>query len=264
MGQKTFIGVKAAMLSVIVFGIIILAYSTYFVSSFFAMIGFSILFWGVILLYVIPTSNSFLDLLNSVVDPSAANIERILTEYNINQQGIYLSTEDYGGLFNEFQIAQNAESVLVFFPDIPNSIQENTYRPKTDVNGGLYLTPPGQALCKVLEQRFGKSFSKVSRQQFINKLPMLLTNEFKLVENLEIAIKENITVTITKSILDQSCKETNNQPKTNKQIGSLLTSAIACATTKVIGKPIVIQNETYDPQSRTTKIQYRILETIKD
>ena len=262
--QKTSIGVKVAILSVIILGIVILAYSTYFISSFFAMIGFSILFWGVILLYVTPTNNSFIDLLNSMVDPSIANIERILTEYNINQQGIYLSTENHNGLFNAFQISQNTESVLVFIPEIPNSMQQNNYRPKTDVNGGLYLTPPGQALFKVLEQRFGKSFSKVSQQQFTHKLPILLTKEFKLVENLEIEIKENITVTITKSILDQSCQETNNQPKTNKQIGCLLTSAIACAATKVIGKPIIIQNETYDPLSRITKIQYGILESIKD
>jgi hypothetical protein len=261
--QKTSTGIKVAILSIIALGIATLVYSTFFISEFFAMVSFSLIFWGIILLYITPTSTPFMDLLNSLTGSSTANIERILTEFNINQKGIYMLNESNSRLFGNFETTNNTESVLVFLSENPNVIQENTYPIEDSPTGGLYLTPPGLALCEVFEKRMGQPFSKISQQQFSKKLSNVI-KKLKLAERVSVEIKENITVTLTKSIFEEVCQVTNGQSKANKQVGCVITSAIACAVTKVIGKPIFILDETYDSQLKTRKIKYKIMEKAKD
>lgn len=256
---------KASVLSMIALGAATLLISTFYTSSFLAILGFALIFWGTILLYTTPTKPVFYELLSAAAEPSAANIERILTEYNLSQKGIYLPpTSSNAGLSNRWSLLQNTESSLVFIPETPNlplpKTEENIAKSKTSGNGGIYITPPGQGLCKIFEQQAGKSFIKIDLRQFQSILPKILIKELELAETVDIQTEENIiTIEITKSVLDQICKETNNQPRTHKQLGCLLTSAIACALAKVTGEPITIQNENRDPQTKTIQIQYQIM-----
>ena len=83
----------------------------------------------------------------------------------------------------------------------------------------------------------------------------------ELAENAEIQIQGNtVTLEITGSILNEICRQTDSQPKTHKQVGCLLSSAIVCALAKATGKPITIQNETRNQETKTTHIEYEILE----
>ncbi len=262
--QKTSIGIKVAFLLIVVLGTATLLFSTFFISSFFAILGLSLVFWGVILLYIIPSKNVFLGLLNSAVKPNSDNIERILTEYNLSNQGIYLQTENNVGLLGRFTHT-NSDLVLVFVPETQKISQELIYLPKKDANRGLYITPPGQALGELFEQRVGKSFSEMSVQNLGKRLTTILTTDLKLAETVDVQTEENtITVEITKSVFEPICQETNNLPKTHKLVGCLLTSAIACIFTKVTGKGITIKNETFDADIRKTKIEYQIIADIKD
>ena len=129
--------------------------------------------------------------------------------------------------------------------------------------GGLYLTPPGLALCEVFEKRMGKPFSEINQEQFSKTLSNTI-KKLKLAEKTEVELKKNVTVTLTKSIFEEVCQVTNDPSKANKQVGCVITSAIACAVTKVIGKPIFILDETYDSESKTRKIKYKIMEKAKD
>jgi len=96
---------------------------------------------------------------------------------------------------------------------------------------------------------------------------LLVKNRDRLVEDLELAgntkiqIQGNtITIQITESILDDICRQTDSQQKTHRQVGCLLSSAIACALAKATGKPVTIQNETRNQETKTTKIEYELLE----
>jgi hydroxymethylpyrimidine/phosphomethylpyrimidine kinase len=71
---------------------------------------------------------------------------------------------------------------------------------------------------------------------------------------------KTVTLEITSSILDEICRQTDSQPRTHKQVGCLLSSAIACALAKASGKPVTIQNETRNQETKTTQIEYQILE----
>jgi hypothetical protein len=204
-------------------------------------------------------------LLSAVTKPASDNIERILTEYDLNQQGIYLPTENNAGLFSKLKAKAKPDSVLVFMPEKSNVSLEDINPPKTKKIDGLYLTPPGQALCEMFEKRRRKSFSTMDLQKFARIMPTIISKELKFADTINFQINENVVkVEINKSIFDYVCQETNNRPKTHKQVGCLLTSAIACALAKATSKPITIKNEIFDAATRKTLIEYQIMINMKD
>jgi hypothetical protein len=126
---------------------------------------------------------------------------------------------------------------------------------------GAFVTPPGSALSRLFEEELGFSFTKADLKQIQNKLPKLLVEDLELAQNAEIQIQDNtVTVEITGSVLDEICRQTDSQPRTHKQVGCLLSSAIACVLAKSAGKPVTIQNETRNQETKTTRIEYKILE----
>lgn len=252
---------KIALLTLVALGIATLVISTLLQSSFFVILGFSLLFWGVILLYITPTKNGYLELLNAGVEPGSENIERLLSERGLTQKGIYLPIKNGNTeTSNGSPAFEQTGDVLVFIPETQNANGKEDDSPlKKSRSKDLYIAPPGQALCKMFEQRMGKSFSKIDIQQFEQIMPTVLTKDLKLAEAVDIQTNENIiSIEITKSVLEQICQRANNQPLMHKQVGCLLTSAIACALAKVTGKPITIESETLDSNERTTSIRYQI------
>jgi hypothetical protein len=235
-------------------GIGIVAVSAFYASSFLAILGVAITFWGAILLYVTPSKHVPLKLLNTSAEAAAANIERLISEVNLSERGVYLPPKNL----------RNIESSLVFIPEtlktpLPTP-EETNEKLLANEKTGAFVTPPGSALSRLFEGELGFSFTKTDLKQIQNKLPKLLVEDLELAENAEIQIQGNIvTLEITGSILNEICEQTDSQPKTHKQVGCLLSSAIACALAKATGKPVTIQNETRNQETKTTRIEYEIL-----
>jgi hypothetical protein len=224
-------------------------------SSFLAIFGVTIIFWGAIFLYVTPSKYVPLTLLNASAQAAAANIERLIFELNLSEKGVYLPPNNL----------KNIDSSLVFIPKIPKTPlptpEETNEKQLTNQKTGAFITPPGSALSRLFEEELGFSFTKTDLNQIQNKLPKLLVEDMELAQNAEIQIQGNtVTLEITGSILDEICRQTDSQPKTHMQVGCLLSSAIACILAKATGKPVTIQNETRNQETKTTKIEYQILE----
>jgi hypothetical protein len=257
--QKTFGKAKAAAAGIIILGAATLLSSTLFISSFFTIVGFSLVFWGAILLYIIPTKSNLAMLVSAVAEPASANIERILSENEFHQKGIYVPTkyiDSNSEHFRKLSKHESTESVVIFVPKA--SLSYDTSRGKQLApKSGLYISPPGQALCKIFEKQMGKSFSEISLQQFTTIFPNILTSSLKLAQSVNIRIEKNIiTIEIIKSLLEQICQETDKYQQTHDQVGCLLSSAIACALAKVIDKPLTINNETRNLQAKVTNTQF--------
>jgi cell division protein FtsL len=256
---------KVAVFSLIALGVLTLIISVFYTSSFLALLGFALVFWSAILLYLTPTKHVFIDLLSAAAQPGIANIETILDEYNLTQKGIYIPTKSGNtDLVNYQSLIQNKESCLVFLPETqnlePSKLEEDAPRLESSKNGGIYITPPGEALCKLFEQQAGISFNEINLQKLQSILPKVLTEGLEFVETIDIQDKGNIiTVELTQSIFERICHETNNRPRTHEQVGCLLTSAIACALAKATGKLIIIEKEAYDQQNETKQIEYKIV-----
>ena len=219
--------------------------------SFMAVIGVSIAFWSILLLFFTPTKKVFLALLKASSNSSGSNIERSLLEFNLVEKGIYLPPQNL----------HNFESSLVFVPQTPQAplptadeIGDKLYSEKKN---GFFFTPPGLALSIMFEHELGLSFRKIP-------LPMMeaaikrLVNNLKFAEVVKVQIQNStINLEVTGSIFNTLCNETrNNQPRTHSQVGCILASAFACAFAKASDKPITIQKDTLNPDNKTLIIEY--------
>jgi hypothetical protein len=224
-------------------------------SSFMAILGVSISFWSVLLLFFTPTKRAFLSLLKASVSASGSNIERLLIEFDLTEKGIYLPPQNL----------RDFESSLVFVPKklgtaLPKS-SETSNKLVTKKENGLFITPPGLGLCAMFENELGLSFRKITLPQ-MQILIKRMFSSLKFAEDVQVLIEDNtITLEITGSIFNALCQETrDSQPRTHTQIGCIFGSAFACAFAKSSDKPITIQEDTLNPDTKTLTIKYRMEE----
>jgi hypothetical protein len=224
-------------------------------SSFLAILGVSVAFWSVLLLFFTPTKHAFLDLLKASASASGSNIERALIEFNSAEKGVYLPPQNL----------QNFESSLVFVPKTPQTAlpasNETNDKLFTEKKNGLLLTPPGLALSMMFEQELGLSFRKINLPQMEKMITKIIHN-LKFAEDAQVRIQDKtITLEVTGSIFNTLCQETrNSQPRTHAQVGCILASAFACAFAKASDKPITIQNDTLNPETKTLIVEYHMEE----
>jgi hypothetical protein len=241
--------------TILLLGSVIVVVSAFYSSSFLAILGVAIIFFGAILLYITPSKHVPLTWLNASAEPIAANIERLIVELDLSERGVYLPPKNL----------ENTESSLIFISKNPKTplpmTEETNEKLLKNEKTGVFFTPPGSGLSQLFEEEQGFSFTKTDLHQLQNKLPRLLVDGLELAEKVEIRIQDNtVIVEIAGSVLDGVCRQTDSQPKTHKQIGCLLSSAIACALAKATVKPVTIQNETRNQEAKTTRIEYQILE----
>jgi hypothetical protein len=237
-------------------GITCIAISAFNASSFLAILGTSMIFWGAILLYITPSKQVPLTFLNASALSNTSNIERILSEHNVAEKGVYLPPKNLTDI----------ESSLIFVPEKPNQPlpkrEDTTDQKLTSKNQkGIFLTPLGLALSRVFERELGVSFTKTDLTYMQEKLPKLLIETLGLAENVEIQTQNNtITTQIAGNILSGVCQETRKLPRTHETVGCLLPSAIACALAKATGKPIIIAKEEQSQDDKITVIEYQMVE----
>jgi hypothetical protein len=241
--------------AVLMTGVVMIVLSALNNSSFLAILGVSVAFWSVLLLFFTPTKHAFLDLLKASASASGSNIERALIEFNSAEKGVYLPPQNL----------QNFESSLVFVPKTPQTAlpasNETNDKLFTEKKNGLLLTPPGLALSMMFEQELGLSFRKINLPQMEKMITKIIHN-LKFAEDAQVRIQDKtITLEVTGSIFNTLCQETrNSQPRTHTQVGCILASAFACAFAKASDKPITIQNDTLNPETKTLIVEYRMEE----
>jgi hypothetical protein len=113
----------------------------------------------------------------------------------------------------------------------------------------------------MFEHELGLSFRKINLSQMQNMITKLIYN-LKFAEDAQVQIQDKtITLEVTGSIFNMLCQETrNSQPRTHAQVGCILSSALACAFAKSSDKPITIQKDTLNPDTKTLVIEYRMEE----
>jgi len=243
------------LVAVLVTGVVMIALSAIENSPFLAVVGVSVAFWSVLLLFFTPTKHTFLALLKASASAGGSNIERSLIEFNSAEKGVYLPPQNL----------QNFESSLVFVPKTPQTAlpasNETNDKLFTENKNGLLLTPPGLALSMMFEHELGLSFRKINLSQMQNMITKLIYN-LKFAEDAQVQIQDKtITLEVTGSIFNMLCQETrNSQPRTHAQVGCILSSALACAFAKSSDKPITIQKDTLNPDTKTLVIEYRMEE----
>ena len=242
--------------SMLALGVILIALSVFYYSSVSSIIGLALTFWGAILLYIAPTKQVPLQLLNAVATSSMPDIERVLEEPGLHEKGIYLSPKHLA----------DYESSLIFIPaeknhKLPTIEQTNNNNLYCKNPSGAMITPPGLALSKLFEKEYGKSFTKTDLKTIEENLPKLLVEDLEIAEQVQISSEDNtVTLSITNTVLNEVCSETINLQRVHNSIGSVLASALACILAKSAGKPVTIENEELTENGKSLQIKLRIIE----
>jgi hypothetical protein len=238
-------------------GSILIVTSLFYSSSFPATVGLVLTFWGGILLYITPGKLVSLELLDATAIPPMVNVEKVLKEGNINGNGVYLPPK----------YLEDFESSLVFICKetanrLPSPQEVNAEKLNSSNQDGLFVTPPGSALAKLLEKKLGMSFTETNLDTLKKKLPSLLVENL-IAEEVEIRSKGNIiTVEANNCIFNKLCDEIRKLKKTHATVGCVFSSALACAIAKATGKPVAIQKEEVVNEGKTTRIEFHTLEEI--
>jgi hypothetical protein len=246
----------ATILAIVTLGVGLIVISAIYVSSFLAIVGVAIIFWGSILLYITPDKQVTITFLTASTETNMSNTERVLSEFKFTEKGIYLPPKNL----------QDTESSLVFIPSISEQALPKPEETKmtdlfTDKHDGLFLTPPGFALSKIFEQKLGVSFTKTDLPFLQKNLSKLLTEDLGITENIDIQIQNNkISLEISGSIFKEDKQENQKFQQTHNTVGCLLSSSLACALAKATGKPITIKSEEQSRDGKITKIEYQIME----
>lgn len=250
--QKRVIFNKLLIFIMLVTGITTLLVSAVYSSSFLAILGVALIFWGGILLYIAPTKQVSIVLLNKVVNTQSSNIERILTHFKFTEKGVYLPPKNL----------KTIESSLIFIPETSNTplpTPEQTTENLASNQKGVFITPPGIGLLEMFEQEMSTSFVKTGTNDLNLILPKLLIEKLCIAGNIEIKIlNDTVTIEVTDSVFSNAGNETSINPRTHKQIGSLLASAFACILAKTTGKSVTVQNEILNQKTKITTMEFKL------
>ena len=260
--------IKAVCWTLISVGAVSLIISIIFGSQILAFIGLSLLFWGAFLLYIKPEEYTKQVLLDAAIPPALETLDQIITELDYRGKAIYLppkylkDPETY-----KAYLSKRAEEK----PPEPNLILKQKNQLFLKNPEGILFTPPGAKLTKLFEKRLGINFALANLNYFKQNLPKLLMDDLEIAENIEIEIKPKkfsiekratnygiIHVKITNSIFRNMVKENPKLSQIHNTIGSPISSAIACALTKVTGRPLIIEdNQSYD-DGNIIEVTYKI------
>jgi hypothetical protein len=239
-------------------GGILITTSLFCSSSFSAMVGLVLVFWGGILLYVRPGKLVLIELLNATAASTMINVENVLKEANINGNGVYLPPK----------YLEDFESSLVFIRKetgnrLPSRQEVIAGKLHPSNRDDLFLMPPGLALSKLFEKELGMSFTETKLDALMKKLPLLLIEDLEIAEDVKIKSQGSIiTIEATNCIFNKLCDEIRKLEKTHTTVGCVFTSALACAIAKATGKPVAIQKEELVNEGKTARIEFLTLEEI--
>jgi hypothetical protein len=230
--------------------------SAFNASSYLAILGVSFIFWGAIILYIMPSKQVPTIFLTASNSASMSNIQRIMLQLKFTEKGIYLPPKNL----------HEPESSLIFIPRLPNQpLPQPDETKATELmstkEDALFLTPPGYALSKLYEQKLGSSFVKNDLATLQNKLPKIIVEDLGIAESIEIQSQNSeIIVEVNGNLLSEDCLEARNYSQSHNSIGCLLSSSFACVLSKVMGEPIIIKSEKFEKNAATVLFTYQVLE----
>ena len=223
-----------------------------------AFIGLSLSLWGALLLFIKPVRFVRPCLIDSTAISSLTTIERLVMDLNYEGKAVYLPPLPYflkGYKGGTVYIHSKKSRIL---PPVHEIAGEKVFvkNPK-----GICLVPPGLGLVNLYEKELGKDFIQVDLEYLKEALPKLFVTNLEIASDLEIE-KHNslIHVRITGSVFKDLCKEVKKLGNVCDSFGCPLCSSIACALTRALGKPIIIEKTEVSSDGDVIEVYYSTIE----
>jgi hypothetical protein len=266
--------VEAVSVIMLVGGLVILVASFYYGSSILAFTGLGLAFWGALLLYIRPEGYVRKTLLQAVILPSLATLNKMIQELNYKGEAIYLPPRYFAN--PECTRVYMTRQKVATLP-MPELIQKYETQLFVKNPEGLLLMPPGAELANVFEKKLGISFTRVNLEYLQRNMPKLIVEDLEIADNLEMEIlpktvegkarafsllqaeRYAVQVRITDPICREVCQGSNRLEHICDRIGCPICSAIGCALTKTTGAPVMIESVQTSEDGKTVEITYGIL-----
>ncbi|RLG39903.1 MAG: hypothetical protein DRO05_07660 [Thermoproteota archaeon] len=218
-------------------------------SLFLGLIGLGFFFFASLSYLITPRWFFRGELIFSLTNSSLSLLSRLMGPGGYRGKGFYIPLE---------------EDIVAFIP------KEETllYLPKESVGGrtflrnpeGIVLSAPGGELLKTIENLTGESFDESELHYSLSLISSAFT-ELEISRSFEFLVEgERVFVRMEDVIGRGFCKEMSfNFPEICERIGCPFCSAIACAISKSLKKPVIIDSVDLSPDGRVTEVIFRVL-----
>ena len=237
-------------------GLTVLLFATLYVSSFLAIVGLGLVFWGILFTYIRTEEYMMKSLLNDAVSYQQSMIQRIALQLKCKGKPIFLPPRYFA----------DPETYKAFIPkkeeiSLPTSefAQKETIIVATP--SGILLTPPGASLTRRFEKILETNFTRVDLKYLQLNLPKIIIQDLEIAQDFEINIENKKIITKTKNCIFKPSNITNDQESDKYlDIWSPLDTAIACAIARATGQPVIIEKLESNNNGTDLKIEYQIID----
>lgn len=238
-------------------GMIALIWSIIYTSYVPAFIGIALIFWGALLLYIRPIEYMKTNLLSPTALPTFTTVNSIIKNLNYKGKGIYLPPKHFKGFKSGKLFISSQENITV--PPTERIAKDEIFLKNPQ---GLCLTPSGLELANLFEDELETDFTEVDLNYLETSIPKLFIDGLEIAEDLEINMRGNtIRVRIWNSVYKDFCSKARKLSKNAcSSFACPLCSSIACALTRVTGKPVVIKKSRVSSDGEKIEVHYEIIE----
>lgn len=226
-----------------------------------AFIGIALTFWGALLLFIRPIRYVKADLLSSTALPTFKAINRIIKNLNYKGKGVYLPAKHFKGSENGklFILSEENVDIAEYLPPAEKIARDEVFF-KNPL--GMCLTPSGVDLTNLFEDELGVDFEEVDMKYLQASFPKLFIEGLEIAKDFEMNKRsKTIRIKIWNSIYKDFCRKARKTSKNScTSFACPLCSSIACALTRVTGKPIIIKKSKVSSRGEKIEVHYQIIE----
>ncbi len=181
----------------------------------------------------------------------------MIRELNYKGKGVYLPPKHFKGFKSGKLFISSKESITI--PPTGKIAQEEVFLKNPQ---GICLTPSGLDLTNLFEDELGTDFTNVDLSFLKKNLPKLFIEGLEIAEGFEMKIRKNtVHVKIWNSAYKDFCARARKFSKNAcNSFACPLCSSIACALTRVSGKPVIIEKSKISSKGEKIFANYEILE----
>jgi hypothetical protein len=249
--------------TLIAVGTLSLVLSIVYVSSFLALIGLGLIFWGLTLTYIRTEEYVKKILLDKSTSSQIATVNKVISAASMTGNAMFLpptyfKVPDVYKAYISKDINARPPTPELMNKQEPQFFTESLQNPPA-----LLLTPPGAELARFFEKELKTNFQEVNLPYLQVNLPKLLVDDLEIVKYFNMDINNNIIRVRMDGSVYKDIRTDNQQVGACFSFGSPLTSAIACVLAKATGNPIVMGKRQTSPDGEDIIIEYHILNKMR-
>lgn len=200
-------------------------------------IGLGLTLWGLVIFYISESKTVPEAVLNKLSFSMLKSIGNIVTGMEHKGNAIFLYSKNLNGSNQGYVFFSYKESQIPRYNEL-NKERIFYYNPK-----GIFIPAPSNGLVEICENQLGVDFATVDFAFLQQKLPKLMIENLKLVDDLAVVEIDGIaTVRFSGVSCVSLCKSVSTDIKNGNQLGCPLCSAFALMISKVSNVPINIKD----------------------